>query len=142
MDNNINALNEINKGCLMGIESLEIILKKIEEPTFKELLEKQINEYQDISIRTDELYREYTNKDIDKTTTMEKAMLWTGIEKDTLLYTSITNIADLLIRGTNMGIVEGRKILNNKTLDKKVHKLCKEYEKMQEKYLNKLKEYL
>ena len=127
MDNNINALNEINKGCLMGIESLEIILKKIEEPTFKELLEKQINEYQDISIRTDELYREYTNKDIDKTTTMEKAMLWTGIEKDTLLDTSITNIA---------------KILNNKTLDKKVHKLCKEYEKMQEKYLDKLKEYL
>ena len=69
-------------------------------------------------------------------------MLWTGIEKDTLLDTSITNIADLLIRGTNMGIVEGRKILNNKTLDKKVHKLCKEYEKMQEKYLDKLKEYL
>lgn len=142
MDNNINALNEMNKGCLMGIDSLEIIIKKTSEPTFKELLEKQLNEYQDISNRINELYQEYTDKNIDETTTMEKAMLWTGIEKDTLLDDSVSNIADLLIKGTNMGIVEGRKILNNKTLDKKVHKLCKEYEKMQEKYLDKLKEYL
>ena len=62
MDNNIDALNEMNKGCLMGIESLELIIKKIDEPTFKEQLEKQINEYQDISNRINELYQEYTVK--------------------------------------------------------------------------------
>ena len=41
-----------------------------------------------------------------------------------------------------MGIIEGRKILNHKTMDKKVHKICEEYVKMQEKYLDKLKEFL
>ena len=69
-------------------------------------------------------------------------MTWYGIEKDTLTDSSISNLADLLIRGTNMGIIEGKKLLNNKTMDKKVHKICKEYVKMQELYLDKLKEYL
>ena len=41
-----------------------------------------------------------------------------------------------------MGIIEGKKILNNKTLDKKVHKICSEYIKMQEAYIEKLKKYL
>ena len=142
MDNNIDALNEINKGCLMGIEALKLVIEKTSEPTFKSVLEKQINEYKNISTRVDELYVKYTDQEIDKTSTMEKMMLMMGIEKDTFLDTSVSNIADLLIRGTDMGIVEGRKILNNKTLDKDVHKLCKEYEKMQEKYLDKLKEFL
>ena len=44
---------------------------------------------------------------------------------------SISKLADLLINGTNMGIVEGRKLLNNKTMDRKVHKICSEYVDMQ-----------
>ena len=41
-----------------------------------------------------------------------------------------------------MGIIEGRKILNNKELDSKVHKIAQEYVDMQEDALEKLKEFL
>ena len=41
-----------------------------------------------------------------------------------------------------MGIIEGRKLLNNKIMDKKVKKICEEYIKFQERYLEKLKEFV
>ena len=142
MDNNINALDELHKGCSMGIDALNVIIPKSSEKRFQDLLEKQKKEYEDLASRIDEIYGEYTSNTIQETNKMEKAMTWYGIQMDTFMDASVSKLADLLIRGTNMGIVEGKKILNHKTLDKKVHKICSEYIKMQEAYLNKLEEYL
>ena len=41
-----------------------------------------------------------------------------------------------------MGIIEGRKLLNNKNMNKAVKKITSEYVKMQEKYIEKLKKFL
>lgn len=142
MKNNIDTLDELNKGCCMGMVALDYIMEKVEEFDFRDLLEKQYKEYQELSNRIDELHREYTEDEIHETSMMEKAMTWYGIQKDTILDDSVSKMADLLINGTNMGIIEGRKLLNNKTMDKKVHKLCGEYVKMQEKYIERLKEFL
>lgn len=142
MDNNINVLDELNKGACMGIDALEFIIDKTNEPKFKHTLEKQLIEYKDLSSRITELYKDYSDSDIHETNLMTKVMTWYGIQKDTMMDTSVSNLADLLIRGTNMGIIEGKKLLNNKTMDKKVHKICSEYITMQEAYLDKLKEYL
>ena len=142
MDNNINTLNELNKGCSMGIVALNYIIPKINEDKFRDLLEKQTIEYKDLSTRISKLYEEYTSNEIAETTIMEKVMSWYGINKDMAFDNSISKVADLLIQGTNMGIIEGRKLLNNKTMDKKIKKICREYIKMQEAYLEKLKGYL
>ena len=142
MDNNINILDELNKGCCMGIDSLNYIIPKIDESKFKNLLEEQLIEYKDLSTRITELYKEYTNTNIHETNLMTKAMTWYGIEKDTMMDKSISNVADMFIKGTSMGIIEGKRLLNNKTMDKKVKKICKEYIDMQESYINKLEEYL
>ena len=142
MNNNINVLDELNKGCCMGIDALEFIIPKTNEPKFKYLLEKQLIEYKDLSDRISNLYNEYSTSDIHETNLMTKVMTWYGVQKDTMIDSSVSNLADMLIKGTNMGIIEGKKLLNNKTMDKKVHKICSEYIKMQEAYLDKLKEYL
>lgn len=142
MDNNINVLDELNKGCSMGMVALDYIIKKSEENEFNKLLTYQYKEYEDLSSRINELYDEYTSDKIHETSFIEKAMTWYGIQKDTIMNNSISKIAELLINGTNMGIIEGRKLINNKKMDKDIHKLCSEYIKMQEKYLEKLKEFL
>ncbi len=142
MDNNINTLDELNKGCCMGIVALEFILEKTKEDSFRELLDKQLDDYHKLSDKIGDLYHQYTESELHKTNFMEKAMTWYGIQKDTVLDDSISKLADLLINGTNMGIVEGRKLLNNKTMDKKVHKICSEYVNIQEKYIEKLKTFL
>ena len=142
MNNNMNVLDEINKGCFMGIDALDIVIKKVSDTSFKEVLEKQYEEYVSLTNRIDELYKEYSDKEAHETNMITKAMTWYGIEKDTMMDDSISKLADLLINGTNMGIIEGRKLLNNKMMDKKVHKLCCDYTKMQENYIEKLKKFL
>ena len=47
---------------------------------------------------------------------MNKVMTWYGIEMKTMFDKSNSKIAELLLQGTNMGIIEGRKLLNNKLL--------------------------
>ena len=59
-----------------------------------------------------------------------------------LMDNSSSKIAELLLQGTNMGIIEGRKLLNHKEIDDKVHKLIQEYVDMQEDSVEKLKQSL
>ena len=142
METNIDILDEINKGCSMGIEALDMILKKVSEKEFHDFLVKFHDDYIEISDEIINLYHEYTEEEVHKVNTTEKLMTWYGIMKDTILDDSSSKLAELLINGTNMGIVEGRRILNHKKMDKKVHDLCEKYTKMQEKYIEKLKRYL
>lgn len=142
MENNINILDELHKGCCMGVDALKFILEKVNENDFRELLENQVKEYLSFSNKINQLYKEYTKDEIHDTSKMEKVMTWYGIQKDTILDDGISNLSDLLIRGTTMGIIEGRRILNNKKMDGDVHKLCADYVKMQEDYVEKLKKCL
>lgn len=142
MDNNKDILDEIYKGCYMGIHAIKIILEKTDNLDFKELLDKQIDMYEEISSRVIDIYSDYSKNPPEDISNMAKAMSWYGIQKDTILDNSTSKLADLLLNGTNMGIIEGRKLLNHKNMDKKIHKICSDYVKIQEKYIEKLKKFL
>ena len=73
---------------------------------------------------------------------MTKAMTWYGIEMKTLTDTSNSKIAELLLQGVNMGIIEGRKILNQKKIDDNIRKVVSKYITMQETSVEVLKKYL
>jgi len=73
---------------------------------------------------------------------MNKVMTWYGIEMKTMMDDSTSKIAELLLQGTNMGIIEGRKLLNHKDVDESVHSLIQEYVDMQEDAVEKLKTFL
>lgn len=53
--NDIEILKEINQNSKMGMDSLTTILKKVTDEDFKDLLNTQHNEYQNIYDRTQEL---------------------------------------------------------------------------------------
>lgn len=69
-------------------------------------------------------------------------MVWSDIQMKTINDKSTSKIAEMLLQGTNMGIIEGRKMLNNKVLDKKVNDLIEEFVGMQEEYVEVLKSFL
>lgn len=142
MDNNINVLDELYKGCDMGIQAIDMILNKMDNHDFSELLNEFKDKYIEHSTDIKELYKKYTDSNIHEVNTAEKIMTWYGIMKDTIFDESDSKIAELLINGTNMVIIEGRKILNNKKMDKDVYYICCKFVKFQEKYLDKLKDYL
>lgn len=142
MKENINAINELNKGATMGMDSINFILEKVKNKEFKKELQKEYAYYEEISVKANELYKEYSKNEPQETNIMTKAMTWYGVEMRTMLDKSDSKIAELMLQGTNMGIIEGRKILNNKKIDTKVNKLLNAFVKIQEKNVEELKKYL
>ena len=139
---NINALDEIHKGACMGMDAIDFIKDKIEDEEFRCEMDKEYNDYQSIQKQIEDMYSKYDDDDPHSTSPMNKAMTWTSIEMKTMNDTSNSNLAELLLKGVNMGIIEGKKILNNKKLNKKVRKIVDTYVKMQEENVEALKQYL
>lgn len=138
----INALDEIHKGAYMGIDAVNFVLDKVQSSELAEVLHKQHNQYKDIARRIEDIYSQYDDGEPHKTSAMNKAMTWYGIEMKTLTDKSDSKIAELLLNGVNMGIIEGRKILNKKNLNKEVNEIVSTYVSMQEDCVEVLKEYL
>lgn len=139
---NINALDEINKGACMGMDAIHFTLEKTEDEKLRNVLKKQYEDYKKINDAVEKLYPEYNNGEPHKTNAINKTMTWYGIEMKTMTDKSNSKIAELLLQGVNMGIIEGKKILNNKALDDKVVDIINKYVSMQEVAVEVLKEYL
>ena len=139
---NINALDEIHKGACMGMDAIDYVLDKVEGKKLKKELENEYKEYEDIKLEIEKIYPSYSDKEPDETSGMTKMMTWSGIEMKTMNDTSDSNIAELLIRGVDMGIIEGRRILNKKEINNEVNDIVSKYTTMQEKNMENLKKYL
>ena len=138
----INVLDELNKGACMGRDAIHFIMDKVKDDNLKKELNRQYAKYKETNEKICELYPEYNEGEPHKTGTMNKVMTWYGIEMKTLLDDSTSKIAELLMQRTNMGIIEGRRLLNDKNMDDEVHKICEEYVTFQEEAVEKLKPFL
>lgn len=141
-ENEKNVLDELSKGCCMGVDAINIIFDKVEDENLKDILEKQRSEYENVKSKIDEIYPEYSDKDPHETSAMNKAMTWYGIEMKTLTDKSTSKIAEILLQGTNMGIIEGRRLLNKNDVDENINSLLTEYVNMQEELVENLKKFL
>ena len=141
-ENEVNVLDELNKGACMGMDAIHFIMDKVEDEKLKKELNRQYKEYHKITKEICELYPEYSRKEPHETGAMTKAMTWYGIEMKTFFDESTSKIAELLLQGTNMGIIEGRRLLNHKKVDPEVHRIAQEYVNMQEKAVENLKPFL
>lgn len=139
---NINALDEIHKGACMGQDALVFIMDKVEDENFKNELEREYNLYKEIAEEIEDIYPKYDDGKPHETSAMNKAMTWSGVEMKTMNDHSNSKIAELLLNGVNMGIIEGRRILNNKELNDEVSNIVSKYVDMQEENVEILKDYL
>ncbi len=138
----VNALDEIHKGACMGKDAIDIILDKVKDSNLKKELKREYNNYKKIAFRIEEIYHNYDDGQPHKTGLMNKAMTWSDIEMKTMGDDSDSKIAELLLNGVNMGIIEGRRILNKKKINEEVSKIVSEYVTMQEESVDILKHYL
>ena len=142
MTENINVLDEIHKGACMGKDAIAFVIDKVEDTNLKAELEKEYREYAMIATKIDKLYHKYDGGKPHETSALNKAMTWYGIEMKIFMDQSPSKITELLLNGVNMGIIEGRKILNNKKMNRDVKMIVSEYVAMQEKSVEALKKYL
>jgi phosphoglycerate-specific signal transduction histidine kinase len=142
MNNNEYVLNEVNKGIKMGMDSISNISEKIQDQNFKDDLQYQYNKYNEVLNKINNQLSEYGNfpKELNP---MQKAMGWMSVEFNTLDNKSNSKISEMMIKGTNMGIIEGVKLLNNYTdIDTKVKDILNEFVKVQENNVERLKKFL
>lgn len=145
MDNqNLNVLDEINKGATMGMDAISFISQKVEDNQFKNILKTEYNKYKDISARVNKLYNNFaTNKEPHETNTMNKMMTWYGIQMKTMTDDTTSKLSELLMQGTNMGIIEGRCLINqNANVSSDVKNILHDFVTMQEDSVETLKKYL
>ena len=138
----VNVLDELNKGACMGQDAIDFIRKKVKDESLKKELDIQYSKYTDITNKIAKCYPEYSQNEPHETSLVNKAMTWYGIEMKTMMDDTTSKLAELLMQGTNMGIIEGRRLLNQKDTDPQVESLVQEYVDMQEEAIEALKKYL
>ncbi len=115
-NNNLNVLDEVNKGATMGMDAISFISQKTQDADLKETLNIEYDKYRKISDRVNKIYAQYdTNKEPHETNAMNKMMTWYGIQMKTMKDDTPSKLSELLMQGTNMGIIEGRRLLNHNT---------------------------
>lgn len=86
------------------------------------------------------MYDNYSDKEPHETNAMNKMMTWYGIQMKTMVDDSTSKISELLMQGTNMGIIEGRRLLNqNSDIAPDVHNILNDFVTMQEDSVETLK---
>ena len=140
---NLNILDEVNKGATMGMDAISYVSEKVVDNDFKEVLNTEYNKYKDISNRVNNLYDNFSNKEPHETNAMNKMMTWYGIQMITMTDDSTSKLSELLMQGTNMGIIEGRRLLNqNQNIESDVKNILNDFVVMQEDSVETLKKYL
>ena len=140
---NLNILDEVNKGATMGMDAISVISEKVQDRNFKQVLDVEYNKYKDISRRVNDLYSNYSSKEPHETNAMNKMMTWYGIQMRTMSEKTISHYSELLMQGTNMGIIEGRRLINqNNNAANDVKSILEEFVTMQEDSVETLKKYL
>lgn len=96
-----------------------------------------------ISYKVKDLYSQYSNKNPHETNTMNKVMTWYGIQMKTMNDDTVSKLAEILVQGTNLGIIEGRRLLNqNPKVSRNIKKILNDFVAMQEDSLETLKKFL
>ena len=140
---NLNILDEVNKGATMGMDAISYVSEKASDSKFKEVLDTEYNKYKKISERVNNLYSNYSDKEPHETNAMNKMMTWYGIQMRTMTDDTTSKLSELLMQGTNMGIIEGRRLINqNNNADPDVKNILNDFVSMQEDSVETLKQYL
>ena len=142
MDNPQYILNEVNKGIKMGMDSISTISEKVGDNQFKDDLLFQYDKYNEILNRVNSELKNYDDfpKELPP---MQKTMGYIDIQMSTLTDKSNSHIAEMLIKGTNMGIIEGVKLENhNPEVEPTISNILDDFIRFQENNVEQLKKYL
>lgn len=142
MDKNVEALKEICKGVKMGMDSIEYLQDKVQGDELANYLKHEYSMYNNVLDKVNGAFSNY-GVEPNEPGFGAKAMLWYGIQTNTITDHTDSKLSELLMQGTNMGIIEGRRILNaHDDLDSDVKNLINDFVSYQEESVEKLKKFL
>ena len=103
---------EIQKNAEMAIKAIDTLTDKVYDDQFSLQMQRQSGKYTEIKQRACERMLQ-ENVEPYHTNQVSNMMLVGGIHYNTLFNNSTGHIAELLIKGSNMGILQMNKVLNH-----------------------------
>ena len=141
-DTNLDTINEIYKNATVALLSISNVLPETESADLKKELQEEYNGY-------DKLLSEITSYmkekcyDIKELGSVKKMFMSSGIKMNTALDNTEGHIAQIMVKGTVMGITELCRLLNNtKCNDPKIIELGERLKQLEENYEERLKRFL
>lgn len=111
VENKIKIMNYVIQNCQMGIESLNMLKKYVDQPDMQKEIEEELQAYKERYSKAKQVICE-NGGEIKPVPYMQKCMAKIGVKFNTMMDDSSSHIAEMLIQGTNMGIIELTKIIN------------------------------
>lgn len=138
----VSVYREIQKNADMAIAAIDTISDKIYEDDLALQVARQSLKYSDIRNRaTDRLLQ--GKAEPQRRNPFSEMMLKGAIQYNTLLNTSTSHIAEMMIQGSNRGIVDMCKTLNRfPDLNGQAMEMARELMDFEEKNIERLKKYL
>ena len=141
-DYNIKAINDVYKNAHIALQSISDLLPAVDGDGIRNELKDQYDGYEKAigEISTFMAEQGLEPKDINP---FKKAMMWSGIKMNTMFDNSRTHVAEIMIKGTVMGITELTAMKNeSENLDDEVLKFLDDLLALEEEYEQRLKKYL
>lgn len=136
------VLNEISKISKMGMDSISYLSPKVSDKELRKELVAMYSQYGNVQNQINSHFEKY-GEIPDSTPLKDKMMSFAGVQFNTLKDRSNSHIAEIMIQGTLMGVIECQKILNcNLDIEKSITSLLKDFNKFQRENINKLNAYL
>lgn len=135
-------LREIVKNSRMGMEAIDALMPYVKKEQFAREISRQAMDYGAYYEKAANKLSQ-VDKHIYKSSLGKSNMLRSGIWMQTFMDSSTSHLAEMMIQGANRGITEMYKALHrNIYCSTDVRALAKELMDMEEKSINKLRDYL
>ncbi len=142
MNGNAELLNFIYQNSQMGVNTINQLIGIVEDVEFKKHLQSQLQEYQEINTKAMNLLNEngYDEKGISS---LEKLRTYLMINMQTLTDKTASHVAEMLIIGSNMGILDAVKnIKKYQNVEKNILSLMEKLLEFEENNVQQLKQFL
>ena len=137
------ALSEIYRNTNLAMQSIEDILPEVDHEGMSKELRSQHEGYSQISSKAAKVAKD-KGIELKEPGLFKKAMMWSSIKMSAMMDGSKNHIAEMMIRGTVMGITALRTTQTDLPInpDPEVEKLLSELINLEENYEQRLKEFL
>lgn len=139
---NLDLLEKTYQNASMGITAIEAVLDKVTDQQFSNDLHKQLRDYQEIADKS----RRQMHIDGVKAKDVSlynRAMLKGNVKMNMLVNSSDSHIAQMVIKGSTMGVTQMTKLLHAKSNAEGMStKIAEDFVKKEEKNIEVMKNYL
>ncbi len=122
------VLAEVHRNCQLALQSISDILPETEDEELKEELLREHEEYERLCGKAATIAKD-KNIELKNPGPIKKAMMWSSIKMSTMTDDSRAHIADMMVRGTVMGITSLKTTLGEMSddeADEEIKALAKE----------------